>query len=185
MMNPEGKSITPEAAIEGKAGNFYCGWGFYFARKYLAESLGPDRMDDPMKGYEESVAGTYIPPGHVSDKLMVYDLNRIFDDPSKGREVAVPDGVNFKSITLHKAGDRGNSRGFPRYAGLSGVHPRQCAQVQSSRHCSLYECDQESGDRSLPDAICGVWAGCLMELQRTQQPCTGNEGSHTAPGLGF
>jgi len=34
---------------------------------------------------------------------MVYDLNRIFDDPTKGREVEVPDGVNFKSITLHKA----------------------------------------------------------------------------------
>ena len=34
---------------------------------------------------------------------MVYDLNRIFDDPNKGREVAVPDGVNFKSIILHKA----------------------------------------------------------------------------------
>jgi hypothetical protein len=102
MANPEGKSITTEATIEGKVGNFYCGWGFYFARKYLAESLGPDRKDDPMKGYEESVAGIYIPPGHVSDKLMVYDLNRIFDDLTKGREVAVPDGVNFKSIILHK-----------------------------------------------------------------------------------
>ena len=100
--NPEGKVITPEAVIEGKVGNFYCGWGFYFARKYLAESLTGDRKDDPMKGYEESVAGTYLPPGRVSDKLMVYDLNRIFDDPSKGREIEVPGGVNFKSITLHK-----------------------------------------------------------------------------------
>jgi hypothetical protein len=102
MFNPEGKLITSEAAIEGKAGNFYGGWGFYFARKYLAESPGSDHLDDPMKGYEESVAGTYIPPGLVSDKLMVYDLNRIFDNASKGREVKVPDGVNFQSITLHK-----------------------------------------------------------------------------------
>jgi hypothetical protein len=101
--NPERKIITPEAVIEGKVGNFHCGWGFYFARKYLAESLAVDRKDDPMKGYEESVAGTYLPPGRVSDKLMVYDLNRIFDDPSKGREIEVPEGVNFKSITLHKA----------------------------------------------------------------------------------
>jgi len=103
LENPEGKSITPEAVIEGKVGDFYCGWGFYFVRKYLAESLGSSLKDDPMKGYEESVAGIYIPPGHVSDKLMVYDLNRIFDDPTKGRELVVPDGVNFKSITLHKA----------------------------------------------------------------------------------
>jgi hypothetical protein len=39
----------------------------------------------------------------VKGKLMVYDLNRIFDDPDKGRDVPVPDGINFKSITLHKA----------------------------------------------------------------------------------
>jgi len=100
--NPEGRTITPEAAIEGRVGNYFCGWGFYFARKYLAESLGPDRRDDPMKGCEESINGTYIPPGLVADKLMVYDLNRVFDDPGKGREIEVPGGVNFKSITLHK-----------------------------------------------------------------------------------
>jgi hypothetical protein len=103
MINPDGKRITPEAVIEGKSNDFFGGWGFYFARKYLAESLGVNASDDPMKGYEESVAGTYIPPGHVSDKLMVYDLNRIFDDPTKGLDCMVPDGINFKSITLHKA----------------------------------------------------------------------------------
>jgi len=102
-LNPEGKAVTTEAAIEGKCGSFCGGWGFYFARKCLSESLEPGRSDDPMKGYEESVAGTYIPPGHVSDKLMVYDLNRIFDDTTKGRDVKVPDGVNFESIILHKA----------------------------------------------------------------------------------
>jgi len=103
MLNPEGKTITPEAVIEGRSGEFYGGWGFYFARKYLEESLEPGASDNPMKGFEESVSGVYIPPGLASDKLMVYDLNRIFDDLTKGRDVEVPDGVNFKSITLHKA----------------------------------------------------------------------------------
>ncbi|MHC4105877.1 MAG: DUF362 domain-containing protein, partial [Planctomycetota bacterium] len=103
MINAEGRAITPEAVIEGKSGDFYGGWGFYFVRKYLADSLEPDAADDPMKGYDESVAGTYIPTGLVSDKLMVYDLNRIFDEEGKGRDVDVPDGVNYKSITLHKA----------------------------------------------------------------------------------
>ncbi len=108
ILNPSGKSVTVEAALEGKSDDFYGGWGFYFARKYLAEALPEDARDDPMRGYEESVAGIYIPPGHVSDKLMVYDLNRIFDDPTKGRDIEVPDGVNFKSITLHKAVVGGN-----------------------------------------------------------------------------
>ena len=103
MLNSDGRPVTTEAAIEGKASDFYGGWGFYFVRKYLAEKLEPGAADDPMSGYEESVAGTYIPPGRAPDKLMVYDLNRICDDPRKGREVEVPDGVNFRSITLHKA----------------------------------------------------------------------------------
>lgn len=102
-MAPEGCRVTPEAAIEGKAGDFYGGWGFYFVRKYLAESMRPGRGDDPMRGYEESVSGTYLPPGEARDRLMVYDLNRIFDDAKKGREVAVPDGVNYRAVTLHKA----------------------------------------------------------------------------------
>ncbi len=108
IINPQRRLITTEAVIEGKIGEFYCGWGFYFARRYLAESLGPNRFDDPMKGYAESVAGTYIPPGQAPDRLMVYDLNCIFDDAAKGREVEAPGGVNFKSITLHKAVAGGN-----------------------------------------------------------------------------
>ena len=110
MVHPEQKRITAEAAIEGKIGDFYCGWGFYFVRKYLKESLLPDSdrpdadpQDDPMRGYEESLSGTYIPPGLVKDKLMVYDLNRIVDNPAKGRDVDVPDGEHFRTITLHKA----------------------------------------------------------------------------------
>ena len=98
-----GHSVTPEATIEGRSGDFYCGWGFYFARRYLAESLRPGQSDDPMQGYEESVAGTYIAPGEAPDRLMVYDLNRIFDDTRKGRTIEIPDGTNYKSITLHKA----------------------------------------------------------------------------------
>jgi len=34
--------------------------------------------------------------------LLVYDLNRIADDRTKGREVPVAHGVNFQTITLHK-----------------------------------------------------------------------------------
>ena len=118
--NPDKLPITPEAVIEGKSGAFYGGWGFYFARKYLKEMLPSGVDDDPLKGYEESLAGTYLPPGLVKDKLMVYDLNRIFDDPGKGREVAVPDGVNYKSIILHKAvvgGDPRDPEDFKKYPG--------------------------------------------------------------------
>lgn len=108
MLNAVGKPITVEAVIEGRSYSFYGGWGFYFTRKYLSESLGPGASEDPMRGYEESIMGTYIPPGLAKDRLMVYDLNRIFDDPSKGREIPVKDGVNYKSITLHKAIVGGN-----------------------------------------------------------------------------
>ena len=65
--------------------------------------LSAQADDDPFNGYEESLAGLYQPPGLAGNKLMVYDLNRVFDDPGKAREVPVPAGVNFKSITLHKA----------------------------------------------------------------------------------
>lgn len=98
-----GRPVTPEAVMEGRSGDFYGGWPFYFVRRYLAENLPAGAMDDPMLGHEESVVGTYIPPGLAGDRLMVYDLNRVADDPNKGREVEVPDGENFKSIILHKA----------------------------------------------------------------------------------
>jgi hypothetical protein len=107
-LNPHGMPLTTEAVYEGKAGDFYGGWGFYFVRKYLAESRAPGDDDDPMSGHEESVAGTYIPPGHVTNKLMVYDLNRICDDLTKGRKVDVPNGINFQSIMLHKVIVGGN-----------------------------------------------------------------------------
>ncbi len=119
-LHPDGDKVTVEAALEGRSGNFYGGWGFYFIRKYLSERLGTGAKDDPMAGYDESVAGTYIPPGLVSDKLMIYDLNRIFDDPTKGRRVKIPDGVNYESIMLHKAivgGDPADSEDIRHYPG--------------------------------------------------------------------
>ena len=98
-----GRSISTQAVMEGKAGDFYGGWGFYFVRKYLAESHAPGHTDDPMRGYEESLAGLCIAPGKSPDKLLVYDINKIADDRCDGREVAVPAGINYQSIMLHKA----------------------------------------------------------------------------------
>ena len=39
-MTSDGRPVTPEATIEGRSGDFYGGLGFYFARKYLADSPG-------------------------------------------------------------------------------------------------------------------------------------------------
>lgn len=114
------KTVTTEAVIEGKCGDFYGGWGFYFVRKYLGETHQPSHRDNPMNGYEESVSGKYLPPGRAGNRLMVYDLNRLYDLRTKGRDVPVPDGANFKEITLHKAivgGDPDNSRDIEEYPG--------------------------------------------------------------------
>ncbi len=54
--------ITSEALIEGKSGDFYGGWGFYFARKYLAESQDAGHSDDPMNDYAESVSDSFVLP---------------------------------------------------------------------------------------------------------------------------
>jgi hypothetical protein len=97
-----GNSITTEAVMEGRSGDFYGGWGFYFVRRYLSDRHSASHTDDPMQGHEDSVAGRFLPPGRASDRLPVYDLNKIQDEVSKGRTVAVPDGANFQEITLHK-----------------------------------------------------------------------------------
>lgn len=97
-----GRPITSEAIFEGRSGDFYGGWGFYFVRRYLADRHPPSHTDDPMQGYEESVAGRYLPPGRAGNRLMVYDLNKLGDDPSRGRTVPVPGWANFPEITLHK-----------------------------------------------------------------------------------
>jgi hypothetical protein len=120
MLTPGARPVTTEAVMEGKAGDFYGGWGFYFVRKYLTESHPSSHSDDPMEGYDESVAGTYLPPGQSSDRLLVYDLNRISDDMTKGRDIEVTDGANFKSIILHKAivgGDPGDPEDMRAYPG--------------------------------------------------------------------
>jgi len=103
-----GRRVTPEAVMEGKYGEDYGGWGFYFTRKYLADCHPEDHRDDPFSGYRESLDGACLPPGQAADKLMLYNLNR--PDEYSGRDVPVADGINFKSITIHKAligGDRG------------------------------------------------------------------------------
>lgn len=97
-----GKKITTEAVIEGRGNDFYGGWGFYFVRKYLADKHPTSHQDNPMNGYEESISGTYLPPGKAGTRLMVYDLNHTHDVPGKCRTIPVPDGTNFKEITLHK-----------------------------------------------------------------------------------
>jgi len=102
------QAVTTQAVLEGKWGAYYGGWGFYFVRRYLADTHASDHSDDPMKGYEESIAGVCLPPGKAREKLMLYDINKIADDGSNGRDVPVARGINFKSITLHKAVVGGN-----------------------------------------------------------------------------
>ena len=53
----EDRPITTEAVMEGRSGDFYGGWGFYFVRKYLADTHDPSHRDNPMNGYQESVSG--------------------------------------------------------------------------------------------------------------------------------
>lgn len=104
----EGRTITTESVIEGRSGDFYGGWGFFFVRKYLASHHPETHCDDPMNGYEDSVTGKYYPPGSAGNRLMVYDLNKVEDNLNKGRTIAVPGGINFKEITLHKVIIGGN-----------------------------------------------------------------------------
>ena len=88
-----------------------------------------------MSGYEESTSGTYLPPGQASHQLMVYDLNRLFDVPSKWKDVIVPDGANFKEITLHKVivgGDPRDAEDFRDYPGCVLVNvPRLKIHTQA------------------------------------------------------
>ncbi|NYB51785.1 MAG: DUF362 domain-containing protein [Methanobacteriaceae archaeon] len=115
-----GKTVTTEAVFEGRCGDFYGGWGFYFVRKYLKEHHPSSHTDDPMNGYEDSIKGRYLEPGKAQDRLMVYDLNKVGEDPSRGRTVPVPGGENFKNITLHKAvvgGDPQNTDDIKDYPG--------------------------------------------------------------------
>ena len=103
-----GKSITTEAVFEGRSGDFYIGWGFFFVRRYLAERHPVSHKDDPMQGYEDSISGAFLPPGRAGDRLMIYDLNKV-QDLTRGRTVAVPEGAIYKEITLHKVITGGES----------------------------------------------------------------------------
>ncbi len=98
-----GRTVTTQAIMEGRFGDDYGGWGFYFARRYLSDSHDSTHRDDPMSGYDESQAGVCLPPGRGRDKLLVYDINRIADDRADGRDVPVANGVNYTSLTLHKS----------------------------------------------------------------------------------
>jgi len=114
-----GKTVTSEAVFEGRCGDFYGGWGFYFVRRYLKEHHSESHTDDPMKGYEDSMAGRYLPPGKAEDRLMVYDLNKL-DNTSMGRTVSVPEGENYSEITIHKiiiGGDPQNADDIRDYPG--------------------------------------------------------------------
>lgn len=114
------KTITTEAVFEGRSGDFYGGWGFYFVRRYLGERHPSSHIDNPMNGYEDSVIGNFLPPGRANDRLMVYDLNKVQEGKSRGRTVPVPDGANFKEITLHKVvvgGDPANTDDIIDYPG--------------------------------------------------------------------
>jgi hypothetical protein len=116
--------ITTEAVFEGKSGDFYGGWGFYFVRKYLHDSNN-DPEDDSYRGYEESTSGKYLPPGQARGRLMVYDLNKLNDVKGKTRTIPVPDGVNYSQITLPKVivgGDPEDQRDRADYPGAVVVN---------------------------------------------------------------
>jgi hypothetical protein len=93
--------ITPEAIVEGKYGDQYGGWGFFFTRKYLSETHAAGHKDDPFNGYQESLDGIRLPPGKAVDKLMFYDLNR--PDCDNSRDIPISDGINLNTLTVHKA----------------------------------------------------------------------------------
>jgi hypothetical protein len=113
-----GVKVTPEAILEGKYGNEYGGWGFYFTRKYLAECHDKSHKDDPTSGYEDSLGGVCVLPGRTAGKLILYDLNR--PDESNSRDVPVIDGINNQYITIHKAiigGEPGNAKDMKDWPG--------------------------------------------------------------------
>jgi hypothetical protein len=156
-----GKPYPTEALFEGRYKNFYGGWGFYFARKYLSEVHPRDHIDDPMSGYEESISGIYLPPGQASRQLMIYDLNRLFDVPSKWKDVIVPGGANFKEITLHKAivgGDPRDAKDLRDYPGCVLVNvPRlkihtQALLTNAVKNLGIGLYPMEAASRENPDS---------------------------------
>ncbi|WP_455504652.1 DUF362 domain-containing protein, partial [Clostridium sp.] len=78
-------------------------------RKYLSYHCTSDEDDNPMNGYEESCKGIYLSPGEAINKMMIYDINQLQIDRSRGRTIDIPDGQNYSEIVLHKVIVGGNS----------------------------------------------------------------------------
>ena len=43
-----------------------------------------------MNGYEESCKGIYLSPGEAINKMMIYDINQLQIDRSRGRTISIP-----------------------------------------------------------------------------------------------
>ncbi len=129
-----GRRIPPEAIFEGKSGDYSGGWGFYFARQYLASRHPADHTDNPMQGFSESEHGTFLPPGKAGGRLMVYDLNDLGDNGERGRTIPVPEGANFSEVTLHKViigGDPSDPADMADYPGCVLINvPKQKIHAQ-------------------------------------------------------
>jgi len=174
LHHSRGHPITTEAVMEGRSGDFYGGWGFYFVRRYLAERHEAGHRDDPMSGYRESTSGTYLAPGRAGDRLMVYDLNRLHDDVSKGRVVPVPDGANFSEITMHKAvigGDPSDPADMRDYPGCVLVNvPRLKVHAQDL----ITNAVKNLGIGLYPqEALCGQESGSPRWLYGSPDPVPG------------
>jgi len=201
-----GRVITTEAVIEGRSDDFYGGWGFFFVRRYLSEHHPSSHTDDPMLGYEDSVAGNYIPPGRTGNRMMVYDLNKLKDDGGKGRSVEVPGGANFKEITLHKAiigGVPGDSDDLKKYPGCVLVNvPKLKIHAQDlltnaiknlgiglyPTQCPSGKCENETSWKySYPDTPIPSYKGkiphspWILEMDdKTNLPVKGENGQYIA-----
>ena len=114
-----GKDITTEAHHRGPQRRLLRRLGVLLCSQVPRRAPSVSHTDDPLQGPRGQRGRRISPPGRARDRLMVYDLNKIQDEPSKGRTVPVPDGANFQEITLHKAivggtpDDPGDLRDYP------------------------------------------------------------------------
>ena len=119
-----GFAYTAEAVFEGRvtdpntgAALFYGGYPFFYVRKYLADAHPASHVDDPMQGHLQAIYGPYTPPGKAGDQLGCYDLGNAEakTENARGREIKVPNGACYQSITIHKAivGDPADMESYP------------------------------------------------------------------------
>jgi hypothetical protein len=70
-----------------------------------------------MQGHLQSVYGPYTPPGKARDQLIFLDLNNAEANTpdARGREIEVPNGACYQSVTVHKAvvGDPNDLDNYP------------------------------------------------------------------------